>query len=228
MKLLYAAYPLLFTIGVFADIVQTGAVPAYLPFGTLAFVTWAAGVIFTLNPLGDQGAALPTTLLSRVDGSRFVRAHLLASLLVAVPAGLAVTAVVAALSPVETPTAIGLVAAVVPLMILSSALSVGIGMAFPRFRAVNVTRSLKTVVPSKLAFLLFSLHLVLTVTAGAVVAEEGARTVLAALVSLVPLVPDVDPGTLYAVAAVALAPLVVAPFASYRYAVRRFDGYTLE
>ena len=228
MKLLYAAYPLLFTIGVFADIVQTGAVPAYLPFGTLAFVTWAAGVIFTLNPLGDQGAALPTTLLSRVDGSRFVRAHLLASLLVAVPAGLAVTAVVAALSPVETPTAIGLVAAVVPLMILSSALSVGIGMAFPRFQAVNITRSLKTVVPSRLAFLLFSLHLVATVTAGALLAEEAARTVMAALVSLLPLVPAVAPGTLYVLAAVALVPLVIAPFASYRYAVRRFDGYTME
>jgi hypothetical protein len=229
LKLLYAAYPLLFAVGVLADIVQTGRLPAYLPYGTVLFVTWAAGVIFTLNPLGDQGAVLPTTLLSRVDGRQFVRAHLLASLLIAVPVGVAVTAAVAVASPVDPGTAVALVVAAAPLMVVSNALSVGIGTAFPRFRAVNVTRSMKTVVPSTLAFVLFSLHLLATALSGVLVYDEGARSVAAGVLTwLLPFGLGVGPGGLFLVAAGLLAVLVAAPALSYRYAVRRFDRYTLD
>jgi hypothetical protein len=229
LKLLYAAYPLLFLVGVFAEIVQTGVVPAYLPFAVLVFVAYAAGVVFTLNPLGDQGAVLPATVLSRVDGRTFARAHLLASLIVAVPLGMALTAVAAVLSPIDAETTVALVAAVPLVMVVSAALSVGIGVAFPRFEAVNVTRSMKTVVPSVLGFVLFSLHLLVTVAAGAVVYEPLVRLALAGLLTwILPFGLAVSPETLYYVAAVAIVALVLAPLASYRYAVRTYDRYTLD
>jgi hypothetical protein len=228
IKLLYAAYPLFFAIGGIADIVQTGRIPSYLPVVTLVFVTWAAGVIFTLNPLGDQGAGLPTALLSRVDGSRFVQAHLLASLIVAVPLGVVLTAIAAVVSPVDTTTAIAVVVAAPLLMGIASALSVGIGMAFPRFDAVNISRSIETVVPSLLAFLLFSLHLVATTVSAVVVYDEGIRALVAGLVTfLLPFGLGVDPETLYVVAGVLLVGLALAPLVSYRYAVRRFNTYTI-
>jgi len=228
IKLLYAAYPLFFAVGGIADIVQTGEIPPYLPLVTLVFVTWAAGVIFTLNPLGDQGAGLPTALLSRVDGTQFVRAHLLASLLIAVPVGVALTAAAALVSPVDTTTAVAVVGAAPVLMVVASALSVGIGIAFPRFEAVSISRSIKTVIPSLLAFVLFSLHLVGTTVSAVVVYDEGIRAVTAALLTwLLPFGLGIDAGTLYLVAGVLLVGLALAPVASYRYAVRRFDTYTL-
>jgi hypothetical protein len=229
LKLLYAAYPLLFVIGWIGDIVRTGQVPPFLAVGTVVFVTWAAGVIFTLNPLGDQGAGLPSTLLSRVDGRRFVHAHLLASLVVAVPLGVALTAGAVALSPLEPTTGLALVAAAPVLMVVASALSVGIGVAFPRFQAVTVTRSVKTVIPSTLAFLLFTLHLVGTTLAAATVYDASVRTLVAGLLSfLLPFGLRVSPETLSLVAAALLVALLVLPAVSYRYAIRRFDTYTIE
>ncbi len=229
MKLLYAAYPLLFLAGVFANVLRTGRVPTFLPVVVSLFVVWAAGVVFTLNPLGDQGAALPSTLLTGVDGRQFVGAHVLAGGLVAVPLGTALTAIVAVLSPLDAGTAVALVAATPVVVVIESALAVGIGMAFPRFEAVDVTRSMKAVVPSGWAFALFSLHLFLTAGAAVIVYDLAIRTFVSAMLSfLLPFGITASPSELFAAAAVALVPLVVAPAASYRYAVRRYDGYRIE
>lgn len=228
LKLLYAMYPLLFATAIGADIVQTGDVPAYLPYGVLLFVAWAAGVVFTLNPLGDQGAVLSATLLSRVDGRTFVRAHVLASLAVAVPLGVVVTAVVAVASPLASRTAAVLTAAVPVVMVLSSVVSMGVGMAFPRFEATSVTRSMETVLPSRLAFVLFTLYLFLTAAAVTVVLEPLAREVGAALLTWVlPFGLGVSPEALSLAATVAVVPLAGAPLLAYRFAVRRFDRYTV-
>ncbi|MHB9288489.1 hypothetical protein ACKVMT_15770 [Halobacteriales archaeon Cl-PHB] len=229
LKLLYAAYPLLLLAGMGAEVVQTGNVPTYLPVFILVFVAWAAGVVFTLNPLGDQGAVLPTTLLSHVTGREFVRAQILAALLVAVPLGVVVTATVAILSPLDPTTVVVLVAATPVVMAVVAGLSVGIGMAFPRFEEAKVTKSMKTVIPSRLGFVLLTLHLFLTTTAAVVVYEPVAREVGAALLSfLLPFGLTVSADRLFTASAVALVPLVLAPFASYRYAVRSYDGYTLD
>jgi hypothetical protein len=227
MKLLYAAYPLFFAVGGIADVLQTGQVPAYLPVVSVLFVTWAAGVVFTLNPLGDQGAGLPTTLLSRVDGTRFAHAHLLASLLIVVPAGTVLTAVAAVLSPIESTSALVVTLAAPVLMVVASALSIGIGVAFPRFEAVNITRSVQTVIPSVLAFVLFSLHLVATTVSAVIVYDVGVRVLAAGLFDwLLPV--SVDSELVYRVAGVLLVALVLAPIASYRYAIRTFDTYTID
>ncbi|QSG04678.1 hypothetical protein [Halapricum desulfuricans] len=228
LKLLYAFFPVLAMAGLLGDVVRSGEIPASLPFVTLLFAAWAAGVVFTLNPLGDQGAALSSTLLSRVDGQTFVRAHLLAGLAVAIPIGTALTAVVAVLSPIETGTALALVIATPVVMALSAAFSIGIGMAFPRFEATNVTRSMKTVLPSRWAFMLFSAYLFVTAVAGGVVYEPDVREPAAAVVSwLLPFGLGVAADTLVLLSAALLAVAVLLPVASYRRAVRRFDRYTL-
>jgi len=228
LKLLYAFYPLLLLAGLFASIVRTGTIPGYLPFVVLVFAAWAAGVIFTLNPLGDQGAVLPSTLLSRVDGRTFVRAHLLAGLIVAIPLGTLATAVVAVLSPVGQQTVLVLVAATPIVMLASAALSIGIGVAFPRFEATKVTQSMKTVLPSRWAFLLFTLYLFATVSTGAILYKPLVREAAAALVSWVlPFGWSISAGALLLVAAVILVPLGLAPIVSFQYAVKRFDNYVL-
>jgi len=228
LKLLYAFYPMLFLVGVFADIVQGGGVPTYLPYATTLFVAWAAGVIFTLNPLGDQGAALSSTLLSPVDGRTFVRALLFAGLVVAVPLGTLATGAIAFLSPLDRTTALGLTAAAPVVMVVAAGLSVGIGMAFPKFEATNVTRSMKTVIPSLWAFVLFTLHLLATAVSALFVAKPIARQFAAGLLTwILPFGLEVSASGLYWAGAVAIGPLLVAPVVAYRYAVRRFDRYTL-
>ncbi|MCU4719024.1 hypothetical protein [Halapricum hydrolyticum] len=228
LKLLYAFFPVFAMAGLLGDVVQSGEVPAYLPFVTLLFAAWAAGVIFTLNPLGDQGAALSSTLLSRVDGRTFVRAHLLAGLAVAIPAGTVLTAVIAVLSPIETDTVLALVIATPVVMVLSAAFSIGVGMAFPRFEAINVTRSMKTVLPSRWAFVLFSAYLFVTASAAGVVYESGFRELAAAFVSwALPFGIDIAADTLYLLSAALLVTAVVLTVASYRHAIHRFDRYTI-
>ncbi|WP_436929507.1 hypothetical protein [Halosimplex halobium] len=232
LKLLYAAYPLFFATGIFIDIVQTGQIPAYLPYGLLVFVAWAGGVVFTLNPLGDQGSVLPTTLLSAVTGRTFVLAHVLAGLVVVIPAGTALVAVAAVLSPVGVRNTAILVALSPVAMVVAAGLSVGIGTAFPRFEATNITRSMEAVVPSPWAFALFSAHVVVTTVAAVLVGLEGAREFAAILIGgLVSLALSTDvslaPSTLYYVSTVALVVLLLLPAASYRYAVRTFDRYEL-
>lgn len=232
LKLMYAAYPLFFGTGAFVEILQTGEIPVYLPYALLVFVAWAGGVVFTLNPLGDQGSVLGPTLLSRVTGRKFVLAHVLAGLVVVVPVGTALVAATAVLSPVGTGKTAILVGLSPVAMVVAAGLSVGIGTAFPRFEATNVTRSMEAVVPSPWAFVLFSAHVVLTALAAVFVGLEGARdlgaTLIAGLASLV-LSSQVSlaPSTLYTVSAVALVVLLLLPALSYRYAVRTFDRYEL-
>ncbi|WP_459191720.1 hypothetical protein [Halosimplex sp. J119] len=228
LKLMYAAYPLFFGTAAFVEIFQTGQIPVYLPYGLLVFVAWAGGVVFTLNPLGDQGSVLATTLLSEVTGQRFVGAHVLAGLLVVVPVGTVLVAATAVLSPLELRSA-AILAALAPVsMVVAAALSVGIGVAFPRFEATNVTRSMEAVVPSPWAFLLFSVHVVATTLSALFVGLEVAREVGAQLLSIVaPFGLSVSPGALYTASAVALVALVLLPALSYRYAVRSFDEYTI-
>ncbi|NHX36740.1 MULTISPECIES: hypothetical protein [Halolamina] len=229
LKLLYVAYPLLFVVGFLTETIQTGEVPAIGAGFALVFVAWGGAVVFTLNPLGDQGAALPATVLSRIGGREFVGAHLLAGAIVAVPLGTVITAVVAVLSPLGP----GLVTAVVlatPVSILvGSAFAVGVGMAFPRYEAVNITRSTKAIVPSLLAFAVFTAYIVAVVATGAIVSEPVVETVAAGILTWVlPFGISIDGAGLGFAARVALVPLGIAPFASAAYAVRRFERVTVD
>ncbi|QLH81659.1 hypothetical protein [Halosimplex pelagicum] len=232
LKLMYAAYPLFFGTGAFVEILQTGEIPVYLPYALLVFVAWAGGVVFTLNPLGDQGSVLAPTILSEVTGRKFVLAHVLAGLVVAVPVGTVLVGVVAALSPVGAGKTAILVGLSPVAMVVAAGLSVGIGTAFPRFEATNVTRSMEAVVPSPWAFVLFSAHVVLTAVAAVFTGLEGARELGATLIGGIASIVlstqvSLAPSTLYTVSAVALVVLLLLPALSYRYAVRTFDRYEL-
>ncbi|ELZ30565.1 hypothetical protein C475_00435 [Halosimplex carlsbadense 2-9-1] len=232
LKMMYAAYPLFFGTGAFVDILQTGEIPVYLPYALLVFVAWAGGVVFTLNPLGDQGSVLSTTILSEVTGRTFVFAHVLAGLIVVVPVGTVLVGAVAALSPVGAEKTAILVGLSPVAMVVAAGLSVGIGTAFPRFEATNVTRSMEAVVPSPWAFVLFSAHVVLTAVAAVFVGLRGARELGATLIGALgsfalSTQASLAPSTLYTVSAAALVVLLLLPALSYRYAVRTFDRYEL-
>jgi ABC-2 type transport system permease protein len=229
LKLLYVAYPLLFAIGFIVEIVQTGEVPPPAPAAALLFVAWAGAVVFTLNPLGDQGSALPATVLSAVSGREFVGAHVLAGAIVTVPLGTVLVAALAVAVPLD-PDALAAVVVGTPLSVLVGSLfAVGVGMAFPRYEAVNVTRSTKAVVPSLLAFLAYSLFLLLVVAAAGITYEPALEPLVAGVASwLLPFGLSVSGTTVGLAARVALVPLAVAPFASAWYAVRRFNAVTVD
>ncbi|WP_049889265.1 hypothetical protein [Natronolimnohabitans innermongolicus] len=229
MKLLYAVMPLLLLSGTVPLIIELGEIPRFLVVPLLLAIVWGAGMLFVLNPLGDQGSVLPATLLTTVSGREFVGAHVVASLAIALPVGIVVTALAAAFSPLPTATSLALVVASPGIILLGSVVAIGFGMAFPRFSSVNITQSTKAVVPSKLAFLFYTVYLLLTTVAGAVVYDEGIGELVAALLSaILPFGLVVSSSTLYGTSVVALVPLVVLPFVGGVYAVRRFEAYTLD
>lgn len=225
-KLLYAAMPFLFMALYVPDLVG-GGVSVFLPVLLLLVVAWAAGVAFVLNPLGDQGNVLPATILSGVSGSQFVRAHVLATLVVVLPVGLVLPTAAAVASPLDAEATL-LVLGVSPAIVVAGSLAgVGIGMAAPRFSSVKVSGSTEAVVPSKLAFFGYTLYLIATALAGLLVYSEGSREAVAALVSFL-LPVSVSAGTLHLIAGAALAVFLLTPIVGYRYAVSRFQRVTLE
>lgn len=226
-KLLYAAMPFFFLAGYVPDALGSGEVPTFMPGMLLLIVAWAAGVAFVLNPLGDQGSVLPATILSGVSASRFVRAHVLATLLVVLPVGVVVPVAAAVASPLDTETTL-LVLGASPVVVTAGSLAgVGIGMAVPRYSSVKVSSSTRVVVPSKVAFAGYTVYLVGTALAGLLVAREGARQAMAALAgALLPV--SVAPGTVQVIAGASLVVLLAAPIAGYRYAISRFRTVTLE
>jgi hypothetical protein len=229
MKFVYVAYPLLFVGAVLVDVIETGGVPASLPAVILIAVAWGAGVLFVLNPLGDQGQALPATVMAAITGRQFVRGHLLATLLVTLPLGLVATIATVLVSPLDSGTAL-VVVVLCPVVIVASAmLAVGIGTAFPRFTATSVTRSTRVVLPSSVAVLAHSVTFGLGIVSGAAVYSQEVRQLAATLLSWVlPFGLSVSTGSVYSVAIAILVPVLFTPILAYRYAIRRFDAVTLD
>ena len=229
MKLLYVTYPLFGGVGIVTESVESGEVSAFLPALALLFVAWAGTVVFTLNPLGDQGATLPVTLLSRVDGRRFVAAHVLAGTLVAVPLGTAVVGGLAVAAPLA-PRQVGALVVGTPLVVvLGSLFAAGVGVVVPRYDAVTVTRSTEAVVPSLVAFVVHTAYLLLATAAAAVVYEPALEPLVAALLSwLLPFGLAVDASTVGVAARVGVALALAAPLVSVWYAVRRFGRVTVD
>jgi hypothetical protein len=95
-----------------------------------------------------------------------------------------------------------------------------------------VTNNREAVMPSKTAFLVYTLAIVLPAIAAAVLYLEAPETI-AGLIATVAAWTPVPELTVSArsIAIGAWAVLIgglVAPFVSYRYAIERFDWYTLE
>jgi hypothetical protein len=220
IRLLYVAYPLFFLYAPLRTAFESG-VPTSLPVLVALYGTWAAGAT-ALNPLGDEGSVLPTTLLSGIDGRQFVTGHVLSAALVGVPVVALTTAAAGALSPLDPAQWLALTVASAVLAVSGTVLAVAVGTLFPRFGAVEVFRSREVTMPSKGAFAAYSLALL----AGAL----GA--VLALLAPLAGFVGGAvgAPGIAVRVVGGALAMLVgvVGPAAGFRWAAREFETFAME
>ncbi|MFC4552989.1 MULTISPECIES: hypothetical protein [Halorussus] len=220
IKILYVSYPLFFLYAPLRAAFESG-VPSSLPVLVALYGTWAVGAT-VLNPLGDEGAVLPTTLLSGVEGREFVAGHVLSAALVGVPVVAGATALTGAASPLAPARWLALTALSALLVVAGSVLAVGVGALFPRFDSVEVFRSREVPMPSKGAFAVYSLSL-LGGTAGAVVAA------IPAFAALLEGVLGINVGVVRALGA-GLAVLVgaVGPVAAYRYATRTFEDFAFD
>lgn len=237
IRLVYLIYPAFVLITPAQQTVEslraTGTVPAGIPPLVMAYAVWAAGMAFTLNPLGDQGATLQTTV-SIPDAARaIVRGRVLIATLTMVPLAAVLVATVALAGALPVTTVATLVVATAFGAVATIVLSTGIGVAFPRFGTVSVTRNREVVVPGKAAAAIYSVAALLFAAALALVAYEPAWGPIAALVSFLlsaigPFDAEVSVTAVRAVGALLLLPLTAAPVYSYRYAVRRVGRYRLE
>ncbi|WP_158058649.1 hypothetical protein [Halorussus halophilus] len=235
IKLLYVAYPLFFLYGPLRTAFETGVVPKSLPPLVALYGAWAAGAT-VLNPLGDEGAVLPTTLLSGVSGREFVAGHVLSAALVGVPVVATMTTVVGVVSSLALGQSLLLGVLSALFVVAGTVLAIGVGTLFPRFSTVEVFQSREVVMPSKGAFVAYSLVL-FGGAAGAVVALVPAyasvgATMIGALASA--LASSTSANAISAGAAqvvggvVAVLVGLVGPTVAYRYASRQFETYVVE
>ncbi|MCU4926338.1 hypothetical protein OB905_10130 [Halobacteria archaeon AArc-dxtr1] len=232
IRLAYIGYPLLGMIGFAQVIIQTGTVPSYVAVLLCLWLVWAAGALFTLNPLGDLGRALPAVVSSPLSGRQAVTGLVLAGTLVAAPVALVASAILGAVSPLSAEQTLALIAGTAAGTVVTPALATGIGSAFPRFGSVNVTNNREAVMPSKTAFAAYSLAVLLPAAAAVVLYTDAAAPMaeLAVAVSAWTPGPEVAPSArgITVAAWTVLAAGLVAPIVSCLYAIERFDWYALE
>ncbi|WP_435317124.1 hypothetical protein [Haloarchaeobius sp. TZWSO28] len=233
IKLLYLGYPLFAFLQQFAAIVETGRVPEHIPFLLGLYVAWGTAMAFTLNPLGDDSPVLPATLSSPLTGRQFVAGHVLAGVIPGLPVALVVVGVSAVVSPLSPTLAVAATAAGALATVLAPTLAAGIGVSFPRFGSVKVAGNRKAVVPSKTAMLVFSLALGAVAFGAAAAFVPLVREVAVGLLGLIvafvtPWELSLAPGTVQPVGYAVVVASALAPVVSYRYAVQRYDSYTVD
>ncbi|NKE35798.1 hypothetical protein GWG54_08190 [Natronococcus sp. JC468] len=232
IRLAYVGYPLFGAVGFVQAILEAGTIPAYVAVVLSVYLVWAAGALFTLNPLGDLGRALPAVVTSTLSGRQSIAGLVLAGVLVAAPVGLVVSLALGLASPISLERTAALAAATTVGAVATPALATGIGAALPRFGSVNVTNSREAVMPSKAAFAVYSLAVILPTAAAAALYVDAAAPIAALLSATAAWAPTPSVSiTAAQIAGVAWAVLVVgllAPPTSALYAIERFDRYTLE
>ena len=157
ISLSYAVYPLFLLITPLIETVQSGTVGGGFPLLVAVCGVWITGALFTLNVVGNEGSALPSTLLAPDPSRAIVVGHITAGALVGLPlTGIAV-AVLGVLSPQPMWVVATLTVGSLLLVVAAAAIATGIGAALPRYEAVSVSRSRKAIVPSMFAFVAYSL-----------------------------------------------------------------------
>lgn len=223
IKSIYAAFPILILVPLFVDM------PANLPFVVLFVVVWAAGSLFCLNILGDQGSFLPTLLLSGVKGRELVWAHLLPTLIIGIPVGVVLVFLTGYWVGVELAELCILLVITVLLMVLGGFMSVWLGTVFPRFDSIKITKSMRVVLPSKMAYIGFTFYLVLCIAAGVFVYSEGARGFVSTMSEwILPFGLELGTGLLFWGSVLLLVLAVLLPVFGYKKAVGKIDRYTLD
>jgi len=171
ISLSFAVYPLIVLAGPLVTAAQTGEIGTDLPLWLLLSGTWVAGSLFALNVLGQEGAALPVTLLSETPERSLVVGHTISGALLVAPPTVASTVLAGLLSPHSLTVVVSLGVSALILSAVSGAIASGIGAVFPRFEAVSVSRSRKAIVPSVFAFAIYSI-VVLVVSLPTVLAHS--------------------------------------------------------
>ena len=169
-----------------------GSVAALALVACVLFGPWLAGATFALNPLGEEGAVLPTTLLA-VDARTYVRGVMLPGIVFGFPfvvlltvAGVAAAGAMA--SPYTAVESLGLVGIALGSTIVAVSLAPAIGTRLPRFSAISVGESRAVLPPSLLAVVAYLIP-VIGLAGGALfawLAPTGLRLVARLLVSALP------------------------------------------
>lgn len=210
IALSFALYPLILLVGPLTETVQTGTVTAGFPIWVLLCGAWIAGVLFTLNPLGNEAPVLSVSVLSPRMARGIVGGHVLAGVLIAGPPTVIATVALGIASPHSTIDVALLAVYSAVLLGTAVTLAPGIGVTFPRFEEVSITSGTKAIVPSWVAFGAFSTVLIFVALPGSVGLLLGSG--------------------LFRVAGVGgTATLGVGVgFLSTRWAVRRLDAYEMD
>jgi len=230
VQILYVAYPLFGAVPLVQQAVQTGTLPAYGAVVLSLYVVWGTGALFTLNLLGDHGPAMESVLLSTVSGREMVTGSVLAGILVGVPVAIVVSTVSGLVSPLSVEATALLAVGTVAGTAVSAGLATGVGSLFPRFGSVRVTNNREAVMPSKTAFIVYTLGIAAPAVAAVILYVDSladlVATLLSGLFSLLPVLDvSVSATTVTLLAWVVLVLGVAGPIVSLRYAIRRFDTY---
>ncbi|ADB62153.1 hypothetical protein Htur_3289 [Haloterrigena turkmenica DSM 5511] len=232
IRLAYVAYPLFGSIAFFQEIVQTGRVPAHIAVILSVYLVWAAGALFTLNPLGDLGRGLPAVVASPLSGRQAITGLVVAGALVAGPIGFVGALALGLASPLSLERTAALAAGTTVGTVVTPALATGIGTAAPRFGSVKVTNNREAVMPSKTAFVVYSLAIILPAIAAVVLYAEAPELIADTMLAVSTWLPgptvSVSARGITIAAWAVLVTGLIAPVISYLYAVERFDWYTLE
>ena len=234
---------------------QFGSVWVVLAPAAAVLLPWVAGATFAMNPFGDEGPVLSTTLVA-ISGPAYVRGLMLPGLLFGFPLVVLATAGAALAGPFELPVAAGLVGVSLLGTLVAVTTAPAVGMWFPRFSAISIGQS-RDVIPPRL--LTTFLHFFTVTVPGMLLAlllidARIARSVVAGLVGFLPaalftLAGGTDGGVLsdvgrwfhgigtgvqsvgvgtfqFAVSGLLVLGAIVVTVVSYRLAVRRFNRYS--
>jgi hypothetical protein len=217
VTLLYVPYPLFLLGPAVAESVGAGRVRPGLVTAAAFYGPWATGAAFTLNPLGDEGVALPGTLTSGVGGRQYVAGRVLAGALPGAPLAALATLALGLASPRPLAATAVLAALAGLLAPVAACIAAAFGAALPNAETTTVFRSREAVLPDGWAFVGYSTTLGLVASPALAVwapqlPELGVPTVSVRTVG--------TGGTLLAAAAAAAVGFAVA--------ARRVDGYELD
>lgn len=216
----FAIYPLFILGSPIVTTIQTGTVSRSFPLLVALCGAWITGSLFALNVLGNEGAALPVSVLSVDVGHTLVWGHVLAGALVGVPLTVLTTVALGIASPLSSAVVGTLTLTALVLATAAGPIATGIGTTFPRFEATKVTRSREAIIPSMFAFAGYSITLLIVAAPGLLAQLLGTR--LGSTVGLAPAVVSLSGALTTAVVAIGVGWL------SLRRGQRTVDQFVLD
>ena len=156
VSIAYVIYPHVILFVPIIETVETGTVGRLFPLLVVVCGIWLTGALFTLNSLGNEGAVLPSTLLTPTPGRAVVGGHIVAGALIGLPVTATGVVVFGLLSPLTGWAVLSLTVGTLFLAAAAGPIATGIGVALPRYEAVSLSRSRKAIIPSTFAFVVYS------------------------------------------------------------------------